>query len=365
MFPLSHGLSEIASSWNALREQGRAAIADSGGPLVRQFLEMILLRIGSGRLSAEDYYKLRLYRTEISFREKRQYISHSVIPQDVIGRWKIVADDKLLTYSVLSDAGIAIPKVHAICHGLRQYRDCPTLKTEEEIIDYLRQRAIYPLIAKPIRGMYSRGIFLLEQYDSESDTIRLSGNGVERPATIAGWCRVRPSGYLFQEALRPHHAIREFIGEKICTLRVIAMIERSQPRLFMATWKINLGENVADNYWRTGNLLARIDQKTGEVLQCMSGLGPRFQLIDRHPRTGRPLRGFRVPHYQDAISLVLRASRIFPDILMQAWDVAITDAGPVTLELNIVGSLFIPQLVNQRGLWSDEFRAFIQTFRQS
>src|SRR3546814_17168936 len=66
--------------------------------------------------------------------------------------------------------------------------------------------------------------------------------------------------------------------------------------------------------------------------------------------------GFQVPYYREAVDLALHASTAFADIRLQAWDIAITDSGPVPLEVNVVGSLFIPQLLKQQGLWAGDFR---------
>jgi hypothetical protein len=348
---------------SALSRHGRAAREDHGVSQPRQLLELLLLRAGRGKLRADEYYKLRLYRDDISFSDKRQYASNSALPRDLFARWAIVADDKLLTYSILSDAGIAVPKIHAVCHGLRRYQDRPTLKTVAEVAAYLRGNAPFPLIAKPVPGIYSQGVYLLDRYDASTDSVMLDGGGACPVEELAARFLAVNDGYLFQELLRPHEEIRRFISDRLCTLRVIILLEGGNSRLFMAVWKINAGNNVADNYWREGNLLAKLDQETGEILQCMTGLGPKHRIVDRHPRTGDLLAGFRVPMYREAVDLALRASRSFPGVPMQAWDIAITDNGPVPLELNIAGNLFIPQLVNQKGLWGGQFREFYKTLR--
>jgi hypothetical protein len=285
------------------------------------------------------------------------------LPRDLFGRWAIVANDKLLTYSVLSDAGITVPKIYAVCHGLRQYQDRPTLRTVAEVATYLRSTAPFPLIAKPVPGIYSQGVYLLDRFDASADSVVLDGDGAHAVQDLAARFLSVDEGYVFQELLRPHDEIRRFISDRLCTLRVIIFLERDRSRLFMAVWKINAGDSVADNYWREGNLLAKLDQESGEILQCMTGLGPRHRVVDRHPRTGSLLAGFRVPKYREAIDLALRASRSFPGVPMQAWDIAITDDGPIPLELNIAGNLFIPQLVNQKGLWCGQFREFCQSLR--
>lgn len=360
---LTYYARELTEMRRALAEHGRAARSDSGVPLAQQLWEMLALRAGHGKLSADDYYKLRVYRKEISFRDKRQYLSNQSMPRKLFGLWTVVADDKLLTYSILSDFGVAVPRVHAVSHDLREYRGSVTLKAAGDIAAYLRQHAPYPLIAKPIRGRFSRDVLLLDRYDPGSDTVLLGGDGASTPEALESRFLLERNGYLFQELLHPHRAIREYIGDRVCTLRVIIVLDRHQPRHLMTVWKINPGDNVADNYWREGNILARLDQDTGEVLQCMTGLGPKFRLVEKHPRTGKPLAGFQVPCYREAVDLTLHASKAFPGLRMQAWDIALTDSGPVPLELNVIGSLFIPQLVAQQGLWSGDFQQFVQSYR--
>lgn len=92
----------MESIWRALAEQGRAAQADSGISRPRQLLEMLALRAGEGKLAAKDYYALRVYRRGLGFGEKREYVSNKAIPATMIGRWQVVAHDKLLAYSLLS-----------------------------------------------------------------------------------------------------------------------------------------------------------------------------------------------------------------------------------------------------------------------
>ena len=359
--PLRNYTSEFAQILASLSKQGRAARADHGVPLVRQLLDLLLLRACSGKLRADDYYNLRLYREGISFSEKRQYASNRALPKTLVGRWSIVAADKLLTYSILSSFGIAIPKIHAVCHHFREYRGSTTLRTIADVSSYLRSSAPYPLIAKPVMGSWSKNVNLLKEYCAATDSVVLEGDGAHNVLRLAEQFFSTGSGYLIQELLRPHQEISRVISDKICTLRVIILLERNCSHLFMAVWKINVGASAADNYWREGNLLAKLDQETGEILQCITGLGPKHRVVERHPKTGQLLAGFRVPQYRETISLALRASKSFPGVPMQAWDIAITDKGPIPLELNFPGSLLIPQLISEKGIWRGPFRDFVTT----
>jgi hypothetical protein len=48
-------------------------------------------------LDADDYYRLRVYRNHLSFKDKRKYMNRAV-PSTAVGKWQIVAHDKLLAY---------------------------------------------------------------------------------------------------------------------------------------------------------------------------------------------------------------------------------------------------------------------------
>jgi hypothetical protein len=67
-----------------------------------------------------------------------------------------------------------------------------------------------------------------------------------------------------------------------------------------------------------------------------------------------------VPCYQEAVDLTFRVARVFSGLKIQAWDIAITPEGPVPLEINVVGSVFLPQLADGCGMNDDEFRAYFE-----
>lgn len=52
----------------------------------------------------------------------------------------------------------------------------------------------------------------------------------------------------------------------------------------------------------------------------------------------------------------------FAPIRYQSTDIAITDAGPVVVELNYGGGFDLPQYASGRGLLTPEVRAFFESF---
>ncbi|MEQ9608852.1 MAG: sugar-transfer associated ATP-grasp domain-containing protein [Kiloniellaceae bacterium] len=337
-----------------------AASRDGGVSPPRQLLELIRLRAGPGKLAPEDYYRMRVYRCDRSFADKRGYLSpqaFGAIHRD--RRWGLIADDKLLTYAVLLAQGLPVPEVRAILHPVRNFAGAAALRSPEALSAYLTTEAQYPFYAKPIQGIYSKDGMLVRSLDSAGGTILL-GDGSEMPLpAFLHHCGKNPRGFLFQELLHPHPAMAEICGDRLCTLRMIVLLDHQGPRLFTALWKIAVPGNMADNYWRKGNMLALLDKEHGTVLRCTTGLGPELRVVERHPASGLPLAGFSLPDWSDAVDLTLRAASAFPGLPVQAWDIALTSRGALPLEVNVFGSPFLPQIANDAGMLQGEFRAFI------
>jgi hypothetical protein len=78
--------------------------------------------------------------------------------------------------------------------------------------------------------------------------------------------------------------------------------------------------------------------------------------IERHPDTGKALIGFALPEWNKTTALVREATRHFPGLGIQNWDVALTPAGPILIELNTESELAVPQAINRRGMMDHRLR---------
>lgn len=166
-------------------------------------------------------------------------------------------------------------------------------------------------------------------------------------------------GFLFQEMLRPHPELETLCGTSaLSTLRVVLLIEDGVPRLYRVAWKIPAAGNQADNYWRSGNLLAPVDLESGIAGRPSRGFGLEMERLDQHPDTGAAVTGFAVPDWRALVDLACRATHAFPGMTMQAWDIAPTDKGPYLIEVNGLGDYTLPQIAHGKGLLDEELLAF-------
>jgi hypothetical protein len=325
------------------------------------------LRFGPGKLQPDEYYAFGLYDDRrFSFADKQRFLGRTVqdrvIRQCNAAPWWLLAHDKLVFYALLQGLGLPVPATRAIYHPTRRFGTAATLADAAALAAHLRSGINYPCFGKPATGIRSIGVAALEAYDGGADRLVLKGGQALAVEAFVGELeRYRAAdGYLFQEVLRPHPALEAAVGPRLSTVRLILLLEDGGPAMLHALWKIPVGDNPADNFWRPGNLLAALDAD-GRVARVQQGVGPEQRELESHPDTGGRLVGLTIPDWPALVELTLKTATAFPGLRMQAWDIAPTDRGPVLVEVNIGGDFNLPQLAHRKGLMDDRFRIFLAT----
>ncbi len=341
----------------------RAALphaAPTLGGLMRLLVSTYRLSRGPGRLMPVEFLQHRLWDRELMPGDRARFVG--LAAQGLFHRttcdygWRAVADDKLIAQATLSAAGIAaVPEITGVAHPTRGLDGAAALRSIDDVVGFLRDPSQYPLVAKPIDGVFSVGVIHAVSVDPTSDTIRaVTGATVPIPTVAARILDYR-GGYLIQRALLPPTELGRMSGGRLCTVRVLVLLTDAGPVIHRAALKIPIRVNEADNYWREGNRLGAIDLATGEVTRVMTGKATSLRRDPIHPDTGCAIEGVTVPDWNDLQSLVTRAAPLFPGIRTQSWDVAITDHGPILLELNWGGDLYLHQIAHGAGVLDDAY----------
>ena len=195
-------------------------------------------------------------------------------------------------------------------------------------------------VVKPSAGFHGAGVRVLER--REGRLTDASG----RPTTPQALFRelaadARFPGWVVQERLANHPDIAGLIdAPTLQTARLVTLVGRDgAPELLYAVFRIAAAGGATDNFLQgaTGNGLANVRISDG-VLESVkfareSGLG--FARGDVLPGSGRRVAGVRLPHWEEAVSLVLRAAMAFLPARSLGWDVALTPDGPVIVETNM------------------------------
>jgi hypothetical protein len=344
----------------------RRASAVSSKGLLAQVLEIFRLSRGAGGLTPQEYFYFRLYDdSKYTAEEKRRFlgkIRQSQVFQKclTVDHWER-AHEKVLFDRLMREAGVPVPQIAAVYDEERSADGAAALRTDDDLSDFVRSEGAAPFFGKPATGMFSVGTCSVKAYDAGPDELVFWSG--ERESVSAFVDEVRPfraGGYLLQKPLQPHADVRTVCGDRIATLRLVVLIRSSGPELFRGLWKIPVGENISDNFWRPGNILAALDLESGVVTRAVQGIGPYQVVLESHPDTGVTLPGYRLPMWEETLDTCMRAARALSDIEMLAFDIAVCPEGPVVVEANVGGDFNLPQLVDEVGLKDEQFESWMR-----
>lgn len=351
-----------AAMAHARRETGKSVAA--------QAFEMLLLRRGIGGITPEEYIANRLYDDRLfDMAAKRRFLGvngeHTV---DRIcnadHRWRAPVRDKIVFTAMMTGLGFPVPELIAFHHARRRCFMGADLKTREDLTAFLRGLD-RPVFGKPLGGRWSLGAASLEGYDKTADAVTTLGGQPFPVETLADEIAAfAEEGYLFQERLTPHAMLARVCGPAVGTVRLLTGMSPDGPELLAAVWKVIAGGNIADNFWRAGNMLAAVEGESGTVTRVASGLGREHRTHEDHPDSGERLQGLVLPDWQEARALCLSAATALGGLRLIGWDIALTARGPVIVEANTLPAFNLHQIATGKGLLDGHFAAFVESCRR-
>ncbi len=320
--------------------------------------EVVTLRRGLGKLTPQEYFYYRLWDPNVPMAEKRRFVGKQaqnamhVTANDQL--WFATAADKILFHTLMSGARLPLPDLLAVTQPQRFAPDTPVLTTPAAVAGLLRRGDLYPLFAKPVGGKYSLSVVSGDAYDPDTDEVVLLG-GERRAVDALAESMIEGTGYLIQRRLNPAQRLAATFGARLWSIRLLMLITPTGPLIHRAVAKIATGTNPADNYWRKGNMLGAIELNSGTITRIVQGTGANLAVNTLHPDTGKPIIGTPIPEWEELIRLVRQAATVFAGIRTQSWDIAVTDRGPVFLEVNFGGDLNLAQLAYGAGALDETY----------
>ncbi|MFC6198940.1 sugar-transfer associated ATP-grasp domain-containing protein [Ponticaulis profundi] len=316
-----------------------------------------------GKLSIFEYLQYELYKTDLEASGKQTFISerlHWPVTDKVSDlHWRATTEDKWLSYKILSSLGAAVPTTLAVADtSLRRFGDSQKLATLDELVSFLENQTEFPIFAKPNGELGSYGALLIEGYDN-GELIVNGGDRIDLAELYAE--KISKTIYLFQRRVTCHPDIQKLTSH-VATMRTVNLVKDDVISTPYILFKIPVGNNVADNFWRSGNLLALIDKETGKIARVVSREGFETVQHENHPVTGEPLIGFQLPFFKEALELNDMCAHNFTPVRYQSLDIALTAEGPLVIEINAGSSFVLPQTATGKGMLDDELKDFFDTY---
>jgi len=361
-----HAVSRDQASWNGTKpttiDYLRHAHKKSGRGPLEMVAEYFHLSRGRGKLTVAEYVQFAVYdRTRYSPGDQSRFLSldlHWPITHVCCDMtWQATTEGKWLCSRILERSAVKVPKTLAVIDkGGRAYPGTRKISNASQLSDFMTSQDVVPVFGKEIRGICSFGAFLA--LDADKNAVLLKGDGWIRYDTFMEKY-VGETPYLLQ-GLERNHSFFDRYTDNLATVRVCILIANDGIKIPFAVLKLPSRDNVADSFWRPGNLACNLDLKTGKILTVRSRDPYGTTDHNVHPESGEPLLGEIVPMWDRVLELAHTCAPIFHPVRYQSMDIAITQQGPVLIEINTGGGFDLPQYASGEGFLTDEVLDFFR-----
>lgn len=270
--------------------------------------------------------------------------------------WSSAAEDKVLASTLLNASQVPVPETVAVIdQSNRFYPGLPTISNADALRDVVLKHLETGLFGKITEGMVSFGAFLIKAADA--NTITCEGR---EPVSYETFIKdvIGQNSYILQPLLKNHVAFAPY-ASALATVRLVNLVREKDVFCPIAIIKLPQGENIADAFWRPGNIACSIDVNSGEIETVTRRVGMEVEFLDEHPEI-QGLMGLKLPYWEELIEINDRAARTFAPIRYQSTDIAITATGPVVVELNYGGGFDLPQYASGKGMLTPEVKNFFE-----
>jgi len=179
--------------------------------------------------------------------------------------------------------------------------------TEEEFNNFIKHKD--KIIIKPINGIGGDGIKIINTNNCNYWEIKK---------------------YLIEDVIIQNKELADLYDKSVNTIRIFTFCDGQNSYLLQAILKIG-NNSITDNF-SSGGMYAFLDEKGIVITPAIDKDDNNFEI---HPISKKQILGFKVPLFDDAVELVLKASKEIPQIGYIGWDVAISKKyGPLLIEGN-------------------------------
>lgn len=265
-------------------------------------------------------------------------------------KYYTLARNKYLAHLCLEKVGIPMPQLLGYYNP---YAENANEDFAKHLIDLQKKNQI-PFVIKATESSHGEGVYVVKSVTTENGNIYLNlinGKKVSLNEVLS-----HKDELIVEDLVKQTEQFGNFNKTSVNTVRFMTTLSPNGEAKIIAIWmKIGRSGAFVDNAGSGGNIDACVDIKTGEINKVVEFNGFRnTKKIDFHPNTGVRLEGTIIENWEEIKSKVVSFQKAFPFVKAAGWDIAITDNGPVVIEVNDswdrTGQLFI-----QRG-WKNEIR---------
>ena len=327
----------------------------SMGMKVQVFFDYLKLYNQKG-LTQNEYLDFEFEKQPEEFRQTFLGLNEQRYYLDYLNpiKYYSLARNKYLTHKILENTGVR--KAELYCYYQQEGKVIASdeiANNVQDVYSILKKKQVAQCVIKTTESSHGDNVYVVNHIDYGNDDciMTLFNNEVIKLSNIVG-----NSPLIFEGVIKQTVQISAFNPSSVNTVRFMtALYPDNKARLIATFIKIGRDGKCVDNAGCGGNVDACIDMETGKLKFVIQydGWG-KVKKITHHPDNGTFLEGVKIDDWDNIVTQVLHFQECFPYIKAAGWDIAITDDGPVVVEVNDfwdrTGQYFI-----RRG-WRNEIR---------
>ncbi|HHB1557816.1 TPA: sugar-transfer associated ATP-grasp domain-containing protein, partial [Vibrio cholerae] len=201
-----------------------------------------------------------------------------------------------------------------------------------DILDSITSDSI---VVKPvIDSQQGSGVYVIKVNHSTDKRFEISGVSYSSVELINKLFFNSICDYLIEEKINQHSFNLKFHSHSVNTVRVDTLLTKSGEVIINSAY-LRIGRNGrnVDNWsGKLGGIGVNINIDNGTLGEC--GIDYSRKIYTHHPDTQICFSGLTIPYWNDIIDIVKKAALELPKLRSLGWDVALTENGPILLEVN-------------------------------
>lgn len=170
-------------------------------------------------------------------------------------------------------------------------------------------------IAKPLAGCQGKGV------------VKFSKGEIADIAALYEKCKTEK--VLVEECIRACDELAEFHPSSLNTIRVVTISDgHGKCKVLGALLRMGAGGSIIDNT-HAGGVFSPIDVETGVLMT--DGINSSGEHFECHPDSGKKIKGFTIPFWEDILDVCKRATSVSPDTIFAGWDICVLPDGTVEM----------------------------------
>lgn len=307
-------------------------------------------------LTTDEYYNFEFEKRDDSFRKSFLGLNEQRLYLDYLNpiRYYALARNKFFAHKMLENTGVR--KSELYCYYQPEARYIASDESASDIAEVLRilkSKDVRSCVIKTTESSHGDNVWVIKAIDyQENDALmtRFDEQKVKMSEVLG------TDALIFESIVHQTKQFSDFNASSVNTVRFMTTLWPDGTAKIIATFiKIGRAGKCVDNAGGGGNVDVCVDTETGEVKYAIQYDGWRnIKDIEKHPDNGNQLNGIVIENWDAIKSEIVRFQQAFPYCKAAGWDIAITDDGPVVIEVNDfwdrTGQYFI-----RRG-WRNEIR---------